>query len=81
VRLFTRRGFDWTDRYPAIAGAAAKLMARSFTMDGEVVVCGAYDVAVFDAVHRCGKVREAILQAFLLAARRPSSIQNLPEQA
>jgi ATP-dependent DNA ligase len=22
VRLFTRRGYDWTDRYPAIAGAA-----------------------------------------------------------
>ena len=22
VRLFTRRGYDWTDRYPAIANAA-----------------------------------------------------------
>jgi bifunctional non-homologous end joining protein LigD len=40
VRLFTRRGYDWTDRYPAIAGAAAKLRARSFTLDGEAVVCG-----------------------------------------
>src|SRR5450755_268372 len=38
VRLFTRRGYDWTDRYPAIAGAAAKLRARSFTLDGEAVV-------------------------------------------
>jgi bifunctional non-homologous end joining protein LigD len=35
VRLFTRRGYDWTDRYPAIAAAAAKLRARSFTLDGE----------------------------------------------
>jgi ATP dependent DNA ligase domain len=25
VRLFTRRGHDWTERYPAIASAAAKL--------------------------------------------------------
>jgi ATP-dependent DNA ligase len=25
VRLSTRRGYDWTDRYPAIAGAAAKI--------------------------------------------------------
>src|SRR5271170_1465316 len=41
VRLFTRRGHDWTARYPAIAGAAAKLRANSFTMDGEAVVCGA----------------------------------------
>jgi bifunctional non-homologous end joining protein LigD len=28
VQLFTRRGFDWTDRYPAIASAAAKLRAN-----------------------------------------------------
>jgi bifunctional non-homologous end joining protein LigD len=38
VRLFTRRGYDWTDRYPAIAAAPGKLRARSFTMDGEAVV-------------------------------------------
>jgi bifunctional non-homologous end joining protein LigD len=24
VRLFTRRGHDWTDRYPAIAAAVAR---------------------------------------------------------
>jgi hypothetical protein len=52
VRLFTRRGYDWTDRYPAIASAAAKLRARSFTLDGEAVVCGADGVAIFDALHR-----------------------------
>ena len=34
VRLFTRRGYDWTDRYPAIAAAAAKARAKSFTLDG-----------------------------------------------
>jgi ATP-dependent DNA ligase len=27
VRLFTRRGYDWTGRYPAIASAAAKIRA------------------------------------------------------
>ena len=37
VRLFTRRGHDWTDRYPAIAAAAAKLRTKSFTLDGEAV--------------------------------------------
>jgi ATP-dependent DNA ligase len=40
VRLFTRRGHDWTDRYPAIAAAAAKMRAKSFTLDGEAVVAG-----------------------------------------
>jgi hypothetical protein len=64
VRLSTRRGHDWTDRYPAIAGGAAILRARSFTLDGEAVVCGANGVAMFDALHRCGRVTNAILQAF-----------------
>ena len=64
MRLFTRRGYDWTERYPAIANAAAKLKARSFTLDGEAVVCGTDGVAVFDALHRRGRVNDAILQAF-----------------
>jgi ATP dependent DNA ligase domain len=51
-RLFTRRGHDWTGRYPAIAAAAAKLRAKSFTLDGEAVVCGPDGVVVFDALHR-----------------------------
>jgi bifunctional non-homologous end joining protein LigD len=38
--------------------------AQSFTLDGEAVVCGADGAAVFDALHRHGRVREAILQAF-----------------
>jgi hypothetical protein len=64
VRLFTRRGYDWTGRYPAIASAAAKIRAQSFTLDGEAVVCGDDGVAIFDALHRHGTVRAAILQAF-----------------
>jgi bifunctional non-homologous end joining protein LigD len=52
VRLFTRRGYDWSDRYPAIAKAAAKLRAKSFTIDGESAVCGSDGVAVFDALHQ-----------------------------
>src|SRR5271154_5689985 len=64
VRLFTRNGYDWTERYPAIAAAASKLLVKSFTLDGEAVVCGADGVAVFDALHRRGRVGEAILQAF-----------------
>jgi bifunctional non-homologous end joining protein LigD len=64
VRLFTRRGYDWTERYPAIAAAAAKLRAKSFTLDGEAVVAGADGIAVFAALHRRGRVSDAILQAF-----------------
>jgi bifunctional non-homologous end joining protein LigD len=28
VRLFTRRGYDWSGRYPAIAVTAARLMRQ-----------------------------------------------------
>jgi bifunctional non-homologous end joining protein LigD len=40
VRLFTRRGYDWSGRYPAIVVTAMQLRADSFTLDGEAVVCG-----------------------------------------
>jgi bifunctional non-homologous end joining protein LigD len=52
VRLFTRRGYDWTDRHPAIATTAAKLCVKSFTIDREAVVTGDDGGAVFDALHR-----------------------------
>jgi hypothetical protein len=64
VRLFTRRGYDWTDRYPAIARAASKLRAKSFTIDGEAAVCGPDGVAVFDALHRRHKATDALLFGF-----------------
>jgi bifunctional non-homologous end joining protein LigD len=38
VRLFTRRGYDWTERYPGIAPAAVRLRAKSFKIDGEAGV-------------------------------------------
>jgi bifunctional non-homologous end joining protein LigD len=64
VRLFTRRGYDWSGRYPSIAVTATLLRAKSFTLDGEAVVCGPDGVAIFDALHRRGIVSEAMLYAF-----------------
>jgi bifunctional non-homologous end joining protein LigD len=37
LRLFTRRGFDWTARYPRISKAVATLRAASAVIDGEAV--------------------------------------------
>jgi bifunctional non-homologous end joining protein LigD len=78
VRLFTRRGYDWTVRYPAIAAAGAKLKAKSFTLDGEAVVCGKDGVAIFDALHRHGTVRAAVLQAFDLLELDGEDLRPLP---
>jgi bifunctional non-homologous end joining protein LigD len=78
VRLFTRRGHDWTDRYPAIASPAGKLRAKSFTMDGEAVVVGVDGVAVFDALHRRYKASNAILYAFDLLELDGEDLRPLP---
>jgi bifunctional non-homologous end joining protein LigD len=34
--LFSRRGKDWTDQFPAVAAAAGRLRARDALLDGEV---------------------------------------------
>jgi ATP-dependent DNA ligase len=78
VRLFTRRGHDWTERYPGIASVAGKLRARSFTLDGEAVVCGGDGVAVFDALHRRHKAGDAILYAFDLLEFDGEDFRPLP---
>jgi bifunctional non-homologous end joining protein LigD len=78
VRLFTRRGYDWSGRYPSIAVAATLLRARSFTLDGEAVVCGPDGVAVFDALHRRGTVTEAMLCAFDLLELDGLDLRGLP---
>jgi bifunctional non-homologous end joining protein LigD len=78
VRLFTRRGHDWTERYPGIASVAGKLRARSFTLDGEAVVCGGDGVAVFDALHRRRKAGDAILHAFDLLEFDGEDFRPLP---
>ncbi len=67
VRVFSRRGYEWTDRVPLIAEALAKLRVKSVTIDGEGVVCSPNGVSDFDrlraAVGRMGS-RDAFLYAF-----------------
>jgi bifunctional non-homologous end joining protein LigD len=38
VRCFTRRGNDWSDRFPAIVEAASRIRAASFLIDCEAVI-------------------------------------------
>src|SRR6202167_777243 len=48
VRLFTRNGHDWTDRYPLIVEAALRNRSSSFVIDGEAVLLGVDGVSDFD---------------------------------
>jgi bifunctional non-homologous end joining protein LigD len=51
VRLFTRNGVDWTDRYPRISAAVAALGTASATIDGEAVWCDGAGLAIFEKLH------------------------------
>jgi bifunctional non-homologous end joining protein LigD len=64
VRLFTRRGYDWTDRYPLIREAAAALRARSVTIDGEAVYCDQTGMAIFENLHSRAHDDRVFLYAF-----------------
>jgi bifunctional non-homologous end joining protein LigD len=64
VRLLTRRGIDWTNRYPTIATAVAALACRSCLIDGEVVICGDDGIPVFDRL-RYGRQPQAEAMFFV----------------
>ncbi len=64
VRLFTRNGFDWSDRYPRISAAVAGLGTASATIDGEAVWCDGPGLAIFDKLHSRAYDGEVILYAF-----------------
>jgi bifunctional non-homologous end joining protein LigD len=50
AQAYTRSGLDWSDRYPGIVSAAAKLTCRSAILDGEVVVQDDRGVSDFEAL-------------------------------
>jgi hypothetical protein len=58
--------------------AAGKLRARTFSLDGEAVVCGADGIAVFDALHGQRRLREAFLYAFDMIEMDGEDLRHWP---
>ena len=50
IRLITRHGNDFTNRFPIIVAAVTALPARSFLIDGEAIVTNGDGLAVFDLI-------------------------------
>jgi bifunctional non-homologous end joining protein LigD len=50
VRLFTRNGKDWTERFGVVADALARLPVREAVVDGEIVVMRRDGVTSFQAL-------------------------------
>ncbi len=78
MRLFTRNGHDWTDRYPLIVEAALRNRSSSFVIDGEAVLLGVDGVSDFDGLHSRRHDDEVQIYAFDCLALDGDDLRKLP---
>jgi bifunctional non-homologous end joining protein LigD len=78
VRLFTRNGHDWTDRYPLIVEAALRNRCKQFVIDSEAVVLGVDGVSDFDGLRSGKHDAEVQLYAFDCLALDGDDLRKLP---
>ncbi|HYI06815.1 MAG TPA: hypothetical protein VD858_18115 [Reyranella sp.] len=57
LRLLTRTGLDWTDKYPAIANALSALPVRQAYLDGELCALSEAGLTSFSAMQAATDVR------------------------
>jgi ATP-dependent DNA ligase len=57
VRLWTRNGHDWSDRFPLITEAALRNRNSSLIIDGEAVLLGVDGRSDFNGLHSRGTMR------------------------
>jgi hypothetical protein len=48
IRVLTRNGHDWSDRYPSIVAAASALKCKSAVIDGEAIVQDSDGISDFE---------------------------------
>ena len=60
VRIFSRRGTEYTDAYPEIVGAVRALDLTDAVIDGEVVVLDKRGLSSFEALQRIGQDRQGL---------------------
>ena len=77
IRCFTRNGHDWGDRFPGIVLAARRLKAKSFVIDGEVVVLREDGRSDFDALRGKRRNDAAVLLAFDLVECNGKDLRDL----
>jgi len=81
VKLLTRRGLDWTHKFPSVAAAIAKLPADKALLDGEVVVEGDDGVSSFSLLQQAlseGDDRHMTFYAFDLLHLDGRDLTSLP---
>ena len=78
IRLITRRGNDWSDRFPLVVEAVNHLKVRSCLIDGEVVCCDERGLARFDVLRRRRNEVEGFLYAFDLLELDGTDLRREP---
>ena len=64
MRLFTRNGYDWSDRYSLITEAALRNRNTSLVIDGEAVLLGVDGISDFNGLHSRKHDDEIMFYAF-----------------
>ena len=77
VRLFTRTGVDWSDRYPWIVEDAARLPVKQAIIDAECCCAADDGVTDFDALHSRLNDHAAFAFAFDLLMVDDADIRRL----
>jgi bifunctional non-homologous end joining protein LigD len=66
ARVYTRNGFDWSERYPSIVRAATNLRCKSAIIDGEAIVQDGNGASDFESLRSAMRwqPKSIILYAF-----------------
>jgi bifunctional non-homologous end joining protein LigD len=80
LKVFTRRGHDWTDRFRKIAADAWNVNAGSAIIDGEVVVPSTDGTTDFSVLQKelKGRSKKIVLVAFDLLYLNGHDLRKLP---
>jgi bifunctional non-homologous end joining protein LigD len=81
VRLLTRKGLDWTRKFPNVADAVAKLPAETALLDGEIVVedeRGVSNFSMLQAALKAGDRERFVYYVFDLLHLDGRDLSKLP---
>jgi ATP-dependent DNA ligase len=78
VRLYTKNGYDWAERYPLIVEAISKMRVSSIVLDGEAMCFKSNGLDDFDALWNRTNDHKAILCAFDLLELNGEDFRQKP---
>jgi hypothetical protein len=80
VRLITRNGYDFAERYPLIVDAIRRLSVKSCIVDGEAIVVDQEGLSVFDLLRYRRHDHAATLCAFDLIEVDGADLRRSPDR-